>query len=122
MVAFKARRLVCSAIVVMSFEHVADALGRLREFADARIGLLGLVHRLFRDCGRLGHLAADLVTTMSIAPSPMPPTGRWRGFIRGRRNGRREPLGHLGGAGQRARGGFQLRRGGGDGVDDFAEG
>ena len=42
-------------------DDVADAAGRLRQFADARVGLLRLLDRLVGDPAGLLHLPADLV-------------------------------------------------------------
>ncbi len=41
-------------------DDVADAGGGFRQRRDARIGLLGLAHRVARDLARLAHLAADV--------------------------------------------------------------
>ena len=49
MVALSASRLVCSAIAVDQLDHVADPGRRVRQLADAIIGVLRLLHRLSGD-------------------------------------------------------------------------
>src|SRR6266480_4745560 len=48
----------CTSVM---FEHISDAGSSFRQFADAVIGFLRLIHRLVGDAGGFLDLAADFI-------------------------------------------------------------
>ena len=107
---------------VDQFDHVADAGRRLRQFADAIVGVARLVDGVIGHPRRFLDLAADLVDRRGQF------LGRRRhrlhvggSFLGGGCDDGREFLRALGGRGQRTGGGFQFGRGRGHGLDDLAD-
>ncbi len=122
MVALSARRLVCSAMAVMSF--------RTSRCAPRRWRARGCAHRCVapappphRQCGSIPHLAADLVDGGGQFVG-----GRrhrlhvGRGLLGGRGDGGRQRARALRRVGQRGRRGLQMRGGVGNRRHDAAEG
>ncbi len=107
---------------VDQFDHIADAACRLRQLADAAIGLLRLVHGLIGNAGRFLHLTADLVDRGGQFLAGRGYRLHIGGcFFRSRRDRGREALGPFRRLCQRIGRGLQFGRGRGHGLDDLSD-
>ena len=122
MVALSASRLVCAAIVVISWVTSPMRLGRKRQFGDPRVGLFGLLDRLVGDPVGIRHLAADFVDGaghfLRCRGDRLHVGG---GLFRSRRDHRGEVLGCRAAVGQDNGGVFQFARCRADVFDDIAD-
>src|SRR6185312_12548789 len=106
---------------VDQFDDVADASGRLRQFADALVGVTGLTDRLARHPRRFLHLTADLIDRRGeLFGGGGDRLHIGRSFFRSRRHHGGQLLRALGGRCQRGGGGFEFGRGRRHGFDDLA--
>ena len=122
MVAFNARRLVCSAISVISRTTSPIRLAACASCGDAAIRLLGLLHRFAGIIAAVLHLARDLADGGAhLFGGGCHRLDVGRCLFGGGRDHAGQVLRILGRAGERAGGRFEIGRGIGHAVDDLAD-